>query len=159
MQEGEITSPTFQSEWYVNPRVRTPRLIFNQNPCSFQHEALLPCVLSRFSHVRLCDPVDCSPPGFSVHGIFQARILEWAAIFFSRGSTQSRDQTWVFFIPERYFTIWATRIFSLFAKVLFIFLPYKSFSLCNLSKTSWFFRFPCIHWGFPGGTSGKEPAC
>ena len=34
-------------------------------------------VLSRFSHVRLCDPMDCSPPGSSVHGILQARILEW----------------------------------------------------------------------------------
>ena len=121
--------------------------------CSFCYS------VSHSSCLILCDPIDCSPPGFLVHGIFQARILEWAAIFFSRGSTQSRDQTWVFFIPERYFTIWATRIFSLFAKVLFIFLPYKSFSLCNLSKTSWFFRFPCIHWGFPGGTSGKEPAC
>ena len=34
----------------------------------------------------LCDPMDCSPPGFSVHGISQARILEWVAILFSRGS-------------------------------------------------------------------------
>ena len=36
----------------------------------------------------LCDPVDCSLPGFSVHGIFQAKILEWVAISFSRGSSQ-----------------------------------------------------------------------
>ena len=35
----------------------------------------------------LCDPVDCSPPGSSVHGILQARILEWVAISFSRGSS------------------------------------------------------------------------
>ena len=34
----------------------------------------------------LCDPMDCSPPGSSIHGIFQARILEWVAISFSRGS-------------------------------------------------------------------------
>ena len=40
-----------------------------------------------------CDPVDCSPPGFSVHGILQARILEWGAISFSRGSFQPRNQT------------------------------------------------------------------
>ena len=39
----------------------------------------------------LCDPVDCSPPGSSVHGILQARILEWVAISFSRGSSQPRD--------------------------------------------------------------------
>ena len=37
-----------------------------------------------FSHVRLCDPMDCSLPGSSVHGIFQARVLEWVAISFSR---------------------------------------------------------------------------
>ena len=41
----------------------------------------------------LCDSVDCSPPGSSVHGILQARILEWVAISFSRGSSQPRDQT------------------------------------------------------------------
>ena len=39
----------------------------------------------------LCDPMDCSLPGFSVHGIFQARILEWVAISFSRRSSQPRD--------------------------------------------------------------------
>ena len=39
----------------------------------------------------LCDPMDCSPPGSSVHGIFQARVLEWVAISFSRGSSQPRD--------------------------------------------------------------------
>ena len=43
--------------------------------------------LSFFSHVRLCDPMDCSLPGSSVHGILQARILEWVAIPFSRGSS------------------------------------------------------------------------
>ena len=39
----------------------------------------------------LCDPADCSPPGSSVHGFLQARILEWVAISFSRGSSQPRD--------------------------------------------------------------------
>ena len=43
----------------------------------------------------LCNPMDCSLPGSSVHGIFQAIILEWVAISFSRGSSQPRDQTWV----------------------------------------------------------------
>ena len=42
-----------------------------------------------------CDPMDCSPPGFSVTGIFQARILEWFAISYSRGSSQPRDRTWI----------------------------------------------------------------
>ena len=44
------------------------------------------------------DPMDCSPPGSSVHGISQARILEWVAISFSRGSSQIRDQTWISYI-------------------------------------------------------------
>ena len=47
------------------------------------------------SLVWLCDPIDCSPPGSSVHRILQARILEWAAISFSRGSSKPRDWTWV----------------------------------------------------------------
>ena len=41
------------------------------------------CVLSSLSHVGLCDPMDCSPPGSSVHEILQARILDWVAIPFS----------------------------------------------------------------------------
>ena len=40
----------------------------------------------------LCDPMDYSPPGSSVHGIFQSRILKWVAISYSRGSSLSRDQ-------------------------------------------------------------------
>ena len=57
----------------------------------------------------LCNPVDCSPQGSSVHGILQARILEWVAISFSRGSSQPRDQTWVSCIAGRCFILWATR--------------------------------------------------
>ena len=53
--------------------------------------------------LRLCltlfDPMDYSPPGSSVHGILQARILEWTAISSSRGSTQPKDATWVSCIP------------------------------------------------------------
>ena len=57
----------------------------------------------------LCDPMDCSLPGSSVRGIFQARILEWTAISFSGGSSQPRDQTRVSCIPGRRFTVWTTR--------------------------------------------------
>ena len=46
--------------------------------------------------LTLCDPMDCSPPGSSVHGILQDRILEWAAIPFSRQSSRPRDRTQVF---------------------------------------------------------------
>ena len=57
----------------------------------------------------LCDAMDCSPPGSSVHGIFQARILEWVAIPFSRASSQPRNGTWVSCTAGWFFTIWATR--------------------------------------------------
>ena len=55
------------------------------------------------------DPMDCSLPGSSVHGILQARILEWVAISFSKGSSQPRDRTWVSRIGGRCFNLWATR--------------------------------------------------
>ena len=51
------------------------------------------CVLSLQSCPTLCDPMDSSPPGSFVHGIFQARILEWVAMTSSRGSSQPRDRT------------------------------------------------------------------
>ena len=61
-------------------------------------------VLVTQSCPTLCNPTDCSSPGSSVHEIFQARILEWVAISFSRGSSQPRDQTWVSCIAGRFFT-------------------------------------------------------
>ena len=63
------------------------------------------CVLVFQLCPTLCDPMDYSVPGFSVHEILQVRILEWVAISFSRGSTGSRDQTWVSCIAGRFFTI------------------------------------------------------
>ena len=57
------------------------------------------------SSPTLCNPRDCSPPGSSVHGIFQARILEWVTISYSRGSAQPRDQTQVSCVAGGFFTI------------------------------------------------------
>ena len=59
--------------------------------------------------LTLRDPMDCSLPGSSVHGIFQARVLEWVAISFSRGSSWPRYQTRVSRTVGRCYTIWATR--------------------------------------------------
>ena len=62
------------------------------------------------SCLTLRHPMDCrSLPRSSVHGIFQARVLEWVAISFSRGSSRPRDWTQVFRIVGRRFTVWATR--------------------------------------------------
>ena len=79
------------------------------------------CCLLAKSCPTLCDPMDCSLPGSSIHKIFQARILEWVTISFSRGSSQPRDQTWVSLTEARLFTVWATR---------------EVISLCN----------PLLHW-------------
>ena len=78
------------------------------------HKVIYNCPRRSKSEVtQLCptlwDPMDYSLPGSSVHGILQARILEWVAIPFSRGSSWPRDRTQVFHIAGRCFTIWATR--------------------------------------------------
>ena len=69
------------------------------------------CCLITQSCLTLCNPMDCSPPGSSVHEILQARILECVAISFSRGSFQPRDWTCVSASPELagvFFASWAT---------------------------------------------------
>ena len=98
----------------------------------------------------LCDPMDCSLPHSSIHGIFQARVLEWVAISFSRGSSWPRDRTQVSRIVDRRFTIWAA------IEVLKI-PPNKMWSVCHsvvlyslwphgqrwslLLTVNWFFYF------------------
>ena len=67
------------------------------------------CVLVTYLCPTLCNPIDSSPCGSSVHGILQARILVWDAIPFSKGYSLPRDQTLVPYITGRFFTIWATR--------------------------------------------------
>ena len=74
-------------------------------------------VLDAQSCPTLCDLIDCRLPGSSVHGILQARRLEWVAIPFSRGSSWPRGWTPVSCIAGRFFTIWATNI--------------KAFNLCH----------------------------
>ena len=61
-----------------------------------------PCVCAQ-SCLALCDPMDCSPPGSYLHGILQARILEWVAIHSSSGSSQPMYQTWVSSITGGFF--------------------------------------------------------
>ena len=57
----------------------------------------------------LCDLMDCSLPGSSVHGILQTRILDWVASTFSKGFSRPRDWTWASCFAGRFFAIWATR--------------------------------------------------
>ena len=118
---------------WIIPHIHTGYLcctvvnMFPRYSLHWSHPVLPPCTLPRvrksvfYVYIPLkssevaqlyptfCDPMDYSLPGSSVHGIFQARILEWVAMPFSRGSSQPRDQTRVSHIAGRLFTLWATR--------------------------------------------------
>ena len=108
----------------------------------------------------LCDPMDCSLSGSSVHGILQARILERVSMPSSRGSSQPGDWTWVSCITSKFFTIWATReahtyIYKL--RTLFVLL----FSLSIVSNSLWphglqHARLPCPS-PSPGVSSNSCP--
>ena len=68
--------------------------ILELEPEFSQKLTVVACVLNHSSRVQLfCDPIDCSPPGSSVHGILQARRLEWVAMPSSRGSSRPRDRS------------------------------------------------------------------
>ena len=87
--------------------------VLTQKLCSLSPLSFLSlpfkCVLVAQSCPALWDPMDYSLPGSFFHGIIQARILEWVAILFSRGSPQPRDRTQVYRITGGFFTNWATR--------------------------------------------------
>ena len=73
--------------------------------CQFKKKDLQ-ASLVLVAHVsNSCDPMNCNSPGSSVHGISQARILEWVATSFSRGSSLPRERTWVSCSAGRFFTI------------------------------------------------------
>ena len=95
--------------------------------------------------LTLCNPMDCSPPGSSVHGILQARILEWVAIRFFRGSSWPRDRTQVSHIAGRYFIIWATWEAHGFVFTLFYFCS----SCWGHMLTFWWIAFMIPMWNLP----------
>ena len=82
------------------------------------------------SVVPLCNPMDCSPPGSSVHEILQERTPQWVAISFSRGSSWPRDRTWVSHIVGRFYTLWATREAPLLFSVILT--TYHTGQFCGL---------------------------
>ena len=91
--------------WATNTLIQHSDLIF----LHATHHSEKVTVLVAQSYPTVWDPVNCSLPGSSVHEILQARILEWVAIPFSRGSSWPKDQIWVSCIAGRFFTVWATR--------------------------------------------------
>ena len=84
--------------------------VINHNEKDYEKEMcvyvyMCMCVVAQLCPTKELDnPTDCSPPD-SVHGIFQARILDQEDIPFSRGSSQPRDQTWAFCIVDRFLTV------------------------------------------------------
>ena len=108
--------------WWLFPQ-STSGLLQGLVPCYF---SLLLAMITRFTQLHsecaptfkvlvtqscqtLCDSMDCSQPGSSVHGILQGRILDWVAIPFSRGSSRPRNRILFSWIAGRFFTIWTTR--------------------------------------------------
>ena len=77
--------------------------------CECLYVCVCVCVFVTQSCLTLWDPTDCNPPGSSVYGILLAKILEWVAIPFSKGSSRPRDWTWVSCTPGGFLTVWATR--------------------------------------------------
>ena len=105
-----------------------------------------------------CNPTDCSPPGSSVHGILQARTLEWVAMPSFRGSSQPRDQTCSFcssYIVGKFFYHWATRrspkgkyyIPKIFRNHCYLYCHYfsKLPAPDSLGRTCLYSRRPCKH--------------
>ena len=101
----------------IFPFPHHPQLQLHLAYCSFPREAL-PLIFSQRvcmhakslqSFLTLCNSMNCSLPGSSVHRILQARIMKWVANPFSQGASWPKDWTHVSCIAERFFTVWATR--------------------------------------------------
>ena len=107
-------------------------------------------------YLTLCDPVDCTPPGFPVHGIFQARILEWVAISSSRGSSWMRDRnciSWIWTgVPK--FSQFGHII--LFSDMLMMGYYSNIRLIVKLMPWVWLFSFTC---SWDRGWAARLPIC
>ena len=101
---------------------------------------LLNVLCAVLSHSIVSDslrPMDCSMPGASVHGIIQARILEWVAMPFFRRSSQPRDWTQVSCIVGGFFTVWATKEARLAAKYLLFNISFMKYNCLTYVSQRW----------------------
>ena len=133
-----------ENHWRKNMDLETcPWLLFYWlSESVYQRSWAFLCYLSESEVARscptFCNSMECGLPRSSVHGIFQARILEWVAISFSRGSSQPRDRTQVSHIGGRRFTVWATREAQVLCNLLFLVFPHFILNslLTSLFKTN-----------------------
>ena len=119
------------------------------------------CVWAKL--LQLCptprDSMDCSLPGSCVHGNLQARILEWVAIPFCRGSSPPRDQIRVSHIAGRFFTIWSTRkaptwvmsptlgkLLSVMREKFLFNKMYQAFAIPNLARIPFLWGHSFVHY-------------
>ena len=134
-------------------------------------------LVSKFC-LTLCNPMDCSPPGSSVHGISQARIHEWVAISFSRRPSQPRDQphdscigrqsltaeppgkaTMEYYSAIKRDEIWVICTGS-FPEMQMDLQSVTHSEVSQKEKNKYhILTHVCGIWGFPGATRGKEPTC
>ena len=112
---------------------------------NFFHSILCVCIYSAWEHAQslqlcptLCDPVDCSPPGSSVRGILQARILEWAAVPSSKGSSWPEDRTCISYTAGGFFTCWSTGEAHIYIYSVYMYILCVDFLILN----------ECIGFGF-----------
>ena len=104
---GGFSSCPGESDVHYSLRITPSDQWFSK--CLLEIQIIRGLSFSCFSCVRLfCDPVDCSPPGSSVHEISQARLLEWIAISCSKGSSSPRDRTHVSCIGRQILYCWTT---------------------------------------------------
>ena len=113
---GVAKSQTQLSNWTEPRMLWFKRTKFSSSPASLWN-CFKKCMLVALSFLTPCDTMNFSPLGYTDHGILQARILEWAAISFSSGSSWPRDQSQVYLTPGRFLTNWATRLITNFNEV------------------------------------------
>ena len=107
LQRGvSLSSPCSRGTYnHAEERSRMHEKMQNQTASGCQPNV---CICAQLC-LTLCDSMDCSLPGSTVHGIFQARILEWVAVSFSRGPSWPRDQTHIVCISKWILYHWVTR--------------------------------------------------
>ena len=128
-------------------------LLYNMYNLKLYAKSYVYVYIELFSHVQLFwGPMDCSPPGSSVHGILHARTLEWVAIPFSRGSSWSRDWTWVSCTAGRFFRL----SYSMLDHVILfhiswwsLLLEFSLFSFISISICVLSVDLPLVQWNFP----------
>ena len=110
----EVSSSYHPAKKWHHPAKKWSACKQGQHTFWFLHLLTVKCVKVAQSCPTLCNPMDCSPPGSTVRGILQARVLEWVAIPFSRGSSETRDWTRGSCTIGRFLTVWAPRGAHLF---------------------------------------------